>query len=141
MHATWLSACQPVPITPERPRARLRQVSCGDSARGARAQLADAVGFDHGQQLGPVGGEERHDEARALGEAPIGLEAGDPELEVGGGHHVQQAFGQAEPEARPVLDRPAGNAGEAALDGLDGVRRREELLDVGFAEIERHGAG
>ena len=62
-------------------------------------------------------------------------------LEVGGRHHVEQAIGQAEPEPRPVLDDAARHAGEAALHRFDGVLRREELLDVGFAEIERHGAG
>ena len=90
---------------------------------------------------GSVGREQRDDEARPLGEPDIGLQAGDAELEVGGRHHVEQAIGQAEPEPRPVLDGAARHAGEAPLHRLDGVLRREELLDVGFAEIERHGAG
>ena len=73
---------------PERARPGLRQVPRGDRARGARAELAQPVGFDQRQQLGPVRGEERDDEAHALGEAPVGLDAGALELAIGGGHHV-----------------------------------------------------
>jgi hypothetical protein len=113
----------------------------GHRARRAGPQLAHPVGLDHGEQLRPVGREERDEEARPLGEADVGLQTGNTELEVGGCQHVEQALGHTEPKARTVLDRPARDAREAPFDGLDGVLRREELLDVGFAEIERHGAG
>ena len=82
-----------------------------------------------------------HEEARALAEAHVGLEARDPELEIGRGQDVEQALGQAESEARAILDHTLRQAREAALHRLDGVLGREELLDVGFAEIEGHGAG
>ncbi len=36
---------------------------------------------------------------------------------------------------------PRGHAREAALDDLDGIGRAEQLLDVGFAKVERHWAG
>jgi hypothetical protein len=54
---------------------------------------------------------------------------------------VQEAFVEAEPETRPPFDGPAREAAEAPLHRLDRVGRGEELLDVGFAEVERHGAG
>ena len=48
-----------------------------------------------------------------------------------------------EPEAVTglELDRAARHAAEARIDDLDGVGRTEELLDIGFAKEERHGAG
>ena len=141
MQASWLSACQPVPISPRRAGAGLRQVPGGDRARRAGAELPEPIGLDQREQLGSVGGEERDDEARALREADVGLDPGAPELEVGGGHDVQPACLEPEPAARLQLDRPARHAREAGLHRLDGLGRAEELLDVGFAKEERHGAG
>jgi len=48
---------------------------------------------------------------------------------------------QPEPVPWLVLDDAPGDAREAGLHRLDGVGRGEELLDVGFAKVERHGAG
>ena len=63
------------------------------------------------------------------------------ELPVGGRHDVQPPVLQPEPAARLVLDDAPGDAREAGLHRLDGVGRGEELVDVGFAKVERHGAG
>ena len=112
-----------------------------DAAGGARAELAHTVGLDQRQKLRPVGGKQRDEEARALAEAHVGLEARDPELEIGRGQDMKQALGQADSEARAVLDHTLRQAREAALHRLDGVLGCQELLDVGFAEIEGHGAG
>ena len=125
----------------ERSRFRLREVSGRDGARRTGAELSEAVGLDQREQLGAIGGEEREDEARPLREAGVGLHAGTVELEVGRCHHVQAPSLEPEPVARLVLHRSARDAREAPLDRLDGVRRAEELLDVGFAKVERHGAG
>jgi hypothetical protein len=48
---------------------------------------------------------------------------------------------EPEPEPRPVLHRSASDALEASLDHLDRLGRAEELFDVGFSQVERHGAG
>ena len=84
---------------------------------------------------------EREDEARALRKAGVRLHPGPPQLQVRGGHHVQTPALEPDPVARLVLDGAPRDPREAALHGLDGVRRAEELLDVGFAKVERHGAG
>jgi hypothetical protein len=51
---------------------------------------------------------------------------------------MQEAAVETEPEARPVLDHPAREPREAALDRLDRVGGREQLLDVGLAQVEGH---
>jgi hypothetical protein len=113
-------------------------VTGGDGARGPGSQLSEPVGFDDGEELGSVRGEERHDEAGALREPDVRLDTAPAELEVGGGHHVQPAVLEPEPEPRLVLHDPARQAGEASLHRVHRVRRAEELLDVGFTKVERH---
>jgi hypothetical protein len=131
----------PRPDQPERASPRPRQVARGHGARRTRAELPEPVGLHERQELGSVGGEQRDDEARALGEACVGLQPRDAELEVGRCHDVQEALVEAEPEPRAALDRAAREAAEAPIHRLDGVRRGQKRLDVGFAKVERHGAG
>jgi hypothetical protein len=113
----------------------------GNRTGCAGAEPTEVIGLDQGEQLGPVRSEEGDDEARAFGEAHVCLHARPAKLEVGGSHHVQAPVLQPEPKPRPILDRSAGEAPEAGLDDLDGLGRAEELLDVGFAQEERHGGG
>ena len=54
---------------------------------------------------------------------------------------MQEAAFEADSEAGTVLDAAASHACEALLDGRYGVGGREQLLDVGFAQIERHAGG
>ena len=110
----------------------------GDGARGSSSPLAQPVGLDEREELGTVGSEQRHDELGALREADVRLEPGDPELEVRGGHDVQEAGLEPEPVARAVLDDATRNSPEAGLDRLDGVGRRQKLVDIGLAQVERH---
>ena len=137
MHASWLSACQPVPIRPRVRAPGLARCRAGSSG----PQLAEPIGLDQGEQLGLVRGEERDHEPRALGKPDVGLDPGALELPVGGRHDVQPPGLQPEPAARLVLDDAPGDSREAGIHRLDGVGRSEELLDVGFAKVERHGAG
>ena len=84
------------------------------------------------------GVEEAHDEGRALGRRGVQLAAGETELAVRGGHVCKCALGKPEPAPRRDLDVAVRHAPEARLDRLDGDRRRDQLGDVRFAEVERH---
>ena len=47
---------------------------------------------------------------------------------------------ESEPVARPVLDRTGAPCRrKRRLDRLERVRRRQQLGDVGFGQVERHG--
>ena len=70
----------------------------------------------------------------------VALVAGDAELEIDGREHVEEPVLDLEPKPRLVLDGAAGHPCEALLDGGDGVLGRQELLDVGFTEEQRHRA-
>jgi hypothetical protein len=54
---------------------------------------------------------------------------------------VQETLVESDPEAGTVLDDAAADPLEASLDRGDGVRGREQLLDVGFTQIEGHEGG
>jgi hypothetical protein len=112
----------------------------GDRARGAGAQLAQSLRFDEGEDLRPVDREERDHDARLAAEGRVRLQPGDAEVEVGGRHDVEDALVEPKPEPRPVLDPPLRDSLEAGFDGLHRVFRREQLVDVGFAQVEGHGA-
>ena len=109
-----------------------------DRARGAGAPLAEPVGLDDREQLGPVGGVEEHGEPRPFLVGDVALVAGDAELEIDGRKHVEEPLLDLQPKPRLVLDGAAGHPGEALLDGSDGVLGGQELLDVGFTEEQRH---
>ena len=139
MQATWLSACQPVPMTPEGPRARRRGIA-PHGARRARPQLAQPVGLDEREQLRPVGGEQSDDETRAGAESRRTSSARRRPSSRSAAAITFSSPLQTEPETRPVLDGAARDPREARLDRLDGVAGREQLVDLGLAEVERHGA-
>ena len=124
----------------ERLRIGARQVLRRDGARRAGAPLAEPVGLDDREQLGPVGGEEEDDEPRPFLVGDVALVAGDAELEIDGREHVEEALLDLQPKARLVLDGAAGDPGEALLDRSDSVLGGQELLDVGFTEEQRHRA-
>ena len=127
---------------PERPGSGRGQVPRGDRARGAGAELAQPVGLDQREQLRPVRGEEREDVARALGEARVGLDAGALELEIGGGHDVQPAVARARGDsAARFSTAPRAMRAKQPSTASTASAGLQELLDVGFAEVERHGAG
>ena len=134
MHATWLSACQPQPMTPSVLRVGLGEVLRSDTARRSRAELAHLVGLDHRRQLGLLGVEEHDDERRPTGKRRIGLETGEPELLVDGGHHGERTLAGPRPRARPVLDRAPRHSLEARLDSHERVGRRQQLSDLGFGQ-------
>jgi len=114
-------------------------MSSRDGARGARAQLPQSVGLDQGQHLRLVRGEENDDEPGAFRQAHVALQPGDSQLEVGRRHDVQEPPGETDAKPRPVFREPGGQACEAPLDGLDGVLGREQLVDLRFPQVERHG--
>ena len=101
-----------------------------DRGGRTRAQLAELVGIDDGDELRPVGAKEENDEARTLAEAGVDLRPGVAELEIGRGHHGKRAVLEGKPVARPVLDRATRHPAEARLDRVDGRRRRQQLGDV-----------
>src|SRR5215212_4473085 len=59
----------------ERRGAVTRKVLRGDGARGARAQPAEPVGLEDGDELRTLGGEQRHDERGAASESGVRLHA------------------------------------------------------------------
>ena len=66
MHATCVSACQPQPMTPSVDAPAFARYFAATRARRAGAELPEPVGLDDGDELGPVGAEEKHDEARPV---------------------------------------------------------------------------
>ena len=122
----------------ERGRARTRQVTGGHGARCPRAKLPEPVGLHEGENLGALSREEDDDEAGAVAEARIRLQPGDAEAAVGGRHQVEEARVERHAEAGPILDLAGGEAAEAALDRLDRGLDGYELVDLLFAQIERH---
>ncbi len=110
-----------------------------DAAGRTGAQLAELVRLDHGNELVRCGAEEQHDEVRAASTGRVDLRAGEAELEIRRGHHRERAVVEPEPVARPVLDRAGRQPPEARLDRVDGLVRRQQRIDVGLGEIERHG--
>ena len=125
----------------QRPGLGPRETARGHRACRSGAELAEPIGLDQREQLGAVGGEEREDEPSPLREAHIRLYSGAAKLEIGRGHHVQAPALEPDPAARLQLDHPARHPREAGVDDLDCISRAEKLLDVGFAQEERHRSG
>ena len=87
---------------------------------------------------GRFDGEEDDDEAGAVPKPDVGLQSGDAELGVRSGHHVHDSPLEADAKARAVVDVAAGDPRETAFHRLDRRGGREKLVDVGFAQEERH---
>jgi hypothetical protein len=121
----------------QRPCARPGQVLRRHRARGARAELTQPVGLDHGKQLTPF--EEHDHESDAFGTAGVRLHAGKPALVVHRGHHRQEPALEPDPVARDVLDRAGLEPQERVLDRGDRLGRREQPADVGLCQREGQG--
>ena len=122
----------------ERARVGPREMARGDAGRRAGSELSQAIGFDHGDELGALRVEEADHERRAARCRRIELPAGEAEPAVGGGHVRKRALRQAKPAARRDLDLSRGHPQEARFDCSDRSAGLDEPVDIGFAEIERH---
>ena len=110
----------------------------GDATCRSGSQLSQPVGLDHGDELGALRVEDAHDERRAVRRRRIELPASETEPAVGGRHVRERALRQAKPAARRDLDLSRRHSLEARLDDIDRRARLDEVVDIGFAEIERH---
>jgi hypothetical protein len=111
-----------------------------DRTRRTRAQPAEPVRLEHGDELRPLGREEVDDECRSVVEAGVDLRACVAELEVRRRHVCQPPLAQLEPPARCDVHDARGHASEARFDSVDGIRRRQERFDVVFREEEGQAA-
>ena len=97
------------------------------------------VGLEHARQTRRARLEDADDEGGPLGGRRVELAAGQPELEVRGGHVRQGSFLEPQTASRGVDDLAPGQPAEALVDHLHRVRGSEERGDVRFGQVERHG--
>ena len=137
----WPCACQPEPKTPTTfASARASHFAATPPAAPVRIMPRWFASTTH-VEVAALGVEAVDEEAHALAARGVGLVAED----VRRGHRalqdVQRRLRQPRALARHV-DRVAGGVlAMHALDQLEGQRHGEQLLDVGFAQEEGHGAG
>ena len=122
MHATCVSACQPQPITPSVARP-FREVPRGDAARGPGAQLPELVRLDDAERARRARRRRAaRRSARRRSRTPRSSSTPRARARVGGRHDGQHAR-RADAARGAVLDRAARLPAEAALDGIERVRR------------------
>ncbi len=138
MHAICDAACQPHADHAECRRALLREKPRGHARRRAGAELPELVGLDHRLEPRFLEREEHDDERCAHGCPRVRLQPRVPELAVDARHHRELAVVERQPFARPVVDRAARLPVERLLDGRERVGGREQLGDLGLAQVERH---
>src|ERR1700730_3766617 len=122
---------------PEGCRARLGQMTRGDSGRRARAELTQLVSLDHRLEPSLCKRKEQHDEWRARRCPRIRLQARVSELSINACHHRELAVIEWEPLARSVVDRTARLAVERLLDGGERICGREQREALRLAQGER----
>ena len=125
---------------PERSRPALREVARRDPACRPGPELPEPTGLDHRDERRRARVEEADDERRTVGSRGVELPTGEPELPVGCRHVGERPFRQAQPAPRCDLDVTRRHPAKARLDGIERSGRRQQSCDVGFGQVQRHGA-
>jgi hypothetical protein len=115
-------------------------VTRGHAAGCSGAALAKSVGLEDRCELAASYVEKRDRERRLPRDGGVRLHARVPEPAVDGRHDREGAGLQLESASRHVVDLARRHPAEAVLDDRHRLAGRDQALDVGFGQVERHAA-
>ena len=108
-------------------------------AGGAGAFLSQKVGFHHANQGAAFGFVEPEIELEPSPKDRVGLGTHVPESGQGSRHQVQRTLRKVQPASGNIFGLSRSEVVEGRFDRFQGNGHGEELLDVGFGQVEHWG--
>ena len=137
--ATCVSACPPQPMTPSARAPVPREVLRRDAARRSRAEPAEQVRLDHGRERAVLEREQEDDERAPRRRRSRSSSAPrTPSSTSTAGMTASAPSSSGRRSRGTIVTSPAAMPAERLLDDRHGVGGRQQRLDVGLGEVERH---